>query len=186
MKRLVISVAVASLAVAGAVVPGAVGKSNKRAKVYRATLRPVPVGDYGLLAQSRGKAQMVDGKKNNKISIHVRKLTPGVTYTWHIHKVAATVAHPCNAPSATDEGVPGWTYRKLKANSAGNANSKAKSKTFAADPDSKYYVDVHLPAADGHGLVFLCGVLHTKQHKAPKGKGHAKAPAKKHTGHGKH
>jgi hypothetical protein len=180
MKRLSIVAAIASLVAAVALVPGAIAHSNNRAHVYRANLRPVPVGDYGLLAHAHGHAQLVDGKKRNKLSIHVRGLAPGVTYAWHIHQAPAGVDKPCNAPSATAPSVDGWTYKALKANAAGNGNSKAKSTTFNADPDATYYVDVHTPS----GLAFLCGVLNTKKHK-PHPPHPAKGHGKNHSGTGK-
>jgi hypothetical protein len=180
MKRPTIVAAVVSLVAAVALVPGAIAHSNKRSHVYRANIRPVPTGDYGRLAHAHGHAQLVDGKRN-KLSIHIRGLAPGTTYAWHIHK--ATSDHPCNAPSATAPAVDGWTYKPLKANAAGNANSKAKSTTFNADPDADYYVDVH--TADS-GLVFLCGVLHTKKHKPHPAKGHGNNHSKTGKGHKNH
>lgn len=188
MKRLTAGAVIASLAVAGAAVPVAGAdkgdkKPSKRAKVYRAKLAPVPVGDYGLLARSRGKAQLVDGKRNDKISIHVRKLSPGVTYGWQIVEAPAGAEFPCTSGTP----VAGWTYKPLKANKGGNANSKGKSKTFTADPDKSYFVGVYLPNG---GEAFLCGELKGKKKKAKKVKDHsakkpaAKKPAgKKHEGH---
>lgn len=167
MKRLTVGALVASLAVAGTAVPfagaakGDKKKPAKRTKVYRAKLAPVPVGDYGMLARSRGKAQMVDGKHNNKISIHVRKLSPGVTYGWRIVEVTGDAEFPC----ASGKAVEGWSYKPLKANAAGNANSKGKSKTFEADPDKSYFVGVYLP---NNGPAFLCGELKAKSKKAKK------------------
>jgi hypothetical protein len=177
MKRLTAGVAIASLAVAGAAVPVAGAakgpkKPSPRAKVYRAKLAPVPVGDYGLLAASRGKAQLVDGKKNDKITINVRKLAPGTTYGWQIVEAAADAPFPCTS------GTPlaGWTYKPLKANAAGNANSKGKSKTFKADSDKSYFVGVYLPNG---GEAFLCGELKAKKKKAKKTKSQVKKQATK-------
>jgi hypothetical protein len=172
MKRLTVGAVIASLAVAGAAVPvagaekGGKKKPAKRTKVYRAKLAPVPVGDYGMLARSRGKAQLVDGKRNDKISIHVRRLSPGVTYGWRIVEVTGDPEFPCTSGTP----VAGWTYKPLKANAGGNANSKGKSKTFKADPEKSYFVGVYLPS---DGAAFLCGELKGKGKKAKKVKDRA-------------
>jgi hypothetical protein len=160
MKSVTVGVAIASLAVAGAAAPVTAKKPSPRAKVYRAKLAPVPVGDYGLLARSRGKAQLVDGKKNNKISIQVRRLSPRVTYGWRIVEAPASATLPCS----TGTPVDGWTYKALKANRAGNANSKGKSRTFTADKAKSYFVGVYLPSGDA----FLCGKLTNKKQKQQK------------------
>lgn len=173
MKSVTVGLALASLAVAGAAAPVTAKKPSPRAKVYRAKLAPVPVGDYGLLARSRGKAQLVDGKKNDKISIQVRRLSPGVTYGWRIVEAPASASLPCS----TGTPVAGWTYKPLKANTAGNANSKGKSKTFKADREKSYFVGVYLPS----GEAFLCGKLTNKKHKPQKTK--KEKQAKEHREH---
>lgn len=178
MKRLIAGAAIASLTIAGAVVPATVGakgakKPSPRAKVLKGKLAPVPVGDYGMLANSRGHFQAVDGKRNDKISIHVRKLAPGTTYAWRIVEAAAGAAYPC----ASGTPVAGWTYKPLKANRSGNANATGRSRTFRYDPEKSYFVGVYL--ADGNA--FLCGELKGKKSKAKaKGKsGDKPAPKSK-------
>jgi len=120
---------------------------GKHAKVLRATL-------------AHGKAQLVDGRKRNKISIHVRGLTPGTTYTWHIHKAASRSGDPC-MPAAPVVTAPygDWVYGTLMANAAGNASAKGRSATFdsRADP-GPFFVDVHL----SDGTVVACGALTSK------------------------
>jgi len=177
MKRLTVGAAIASLVTVGAAA-GPVNakpkppKPSPRAHVYWANLGPVAVGPYGEIPSTRGRAQLVDGKRNDKLSIHVRGLQAGQTYTWHIHKAAAGVADPCASPAATAASAPGWIYRPLTANTSGNGDSQARSFTFSADPAGTYYVDVHM----GDGSVLVCGVLHGKPaHPKPvhplKGKG---------------
>jgi hypothetical protein len=139
------------------------------AKVLRATF-------------AHGKAQLVDGKKHDKISIHLRGLTPGGTYSWHIHKAASTT-DPC-MPTTPMVVTPygDWTYGPLVANPHGNASAKATSATFdnRADP-GPFYVDVH----QADGTVVACGVLkpkhsHADKHFQPRhdteGKGHGHGP----------
>jgi hypothetical protein len=143
MNRFSAGVAIASLAIASTVASGAIAKPSgpsPKAHTYHAELQPVTAG---LVPATRGHAQLVDGKKNNKVSIHVRGLQPGVTYTWHIHRQVTCVTAPCNPPEEL-----GWTYRTLKANDAGKANSKATSSTFSAEPGATYLIDVHLPSSE--------------------------------------
>jgi hypothetical protein len=128
----------------------------KPAKVYRATLTGA--------ASVKGKAQLVDGKKNNKISIHVRGLTPAATYTWHIHKAASDSVNPC-APATPVVVAPygDWQYGALVANEDGNASAKGTSKTFDSPADKgPLYVDVH----QADGAVVACGVLKSKPKKS--------------------
>jgi hypothetical protein len=165
MRQLKLAAAVTCLGAASVVAPVAGAHNDHHARVLRAKLNPVPIGDYGLLAHSRGRVQLVDGKINDKLSIKVKGLSPGTTYPWHLHVAAAGVSNPCAAPPAAAPSVDGWTYRPLKANRAGNASSRARSKTFTFDKTQTYYVDVHLPT----GNAFLCGVLPgSKKHKVHK------------------
>jgi hypothetical protein len=125
----------------------------------------------------RRKAQLVDGKKRNKISIHLRGLAPGDVYGWHVHKAANATDDPC-APTTPMVLAPygDWIYGALTANAHGNASANATSATFDSRADKgPFFVDVHL--ADG--TVVACGVLkgkwhgkhgHAKPHKSVKGK----------------
>jgi hypothetical protein len=157
MNRLSAGAAIASLALASSVVSGAVAKPSKGVRgpkpphSYFAALQPV----QGATATGpTGHAELNDGKKNDKISIHVRGLQPGVTYTWHLHRQVVCIAAPCNAPEE-----PGWAYEPLTANPAGNANAKGVSFTFSADPAATYFVDVHDPS----GAVIAQGVFAAKK-----------------------
>jgi Cu/Zn superoxide dismutase len=155
-----VSVAVACLlALAGVAVA-----NGKGATTYRADLTPVnPAATTAGLATVVGKAQLVDGKKNNKASLHMRGLAADTTYLWHVHEGSC---------AATGAPVPGWTYRTqigangtLTSNAAGNANTKGKSATFNADPAKSYSVNVHV-ATDTNGLpagtIIACGDLQKK------------------------
>lgn len=144
-------------------------KHAKPAKTYKANLGPV--GTDAEYAGIHGKAQLVDGKKKDKVSIHVRGLKAGTTYPWHIHETAAGVTNPCAAGAAQGPIVTAFTYKTLKARKSGNANSSGRSKTFTADPTKSYYVNVHDPAS---GTPIACGVLKGKRAKKPK---KAKKPA---------
>jgi hypothetical protein len=176
---------VGALAFAG--VAGAHG-DHHGAKVYRATLVKTAAADTAQLPDLTGKAQLVDGKKRNKVSIHLRGLKAGETYTWHVHKAANATDDPC-APTTPMVVAPygDWVYGPLTANEDGNASAKAKSATFDSRADKgPFYVDVHL--ADG--TVVACGVLkgkwhgkhgHSKPQKSVKGKEDGQGPK---PGHG--
>jgi hypothetical protein len=154
-----------SLAVAGALaLAGVAVANNQGAKTYRASLTAVtPAAATAGLATVVGKAQLVDGKENNKVSLHMRNLAADTPYLWHVHVGSC----PSGAP------VPGWTYRTqdaagngtLTSNAAGNANTKGKSATFNADPAKRYSVNVHVAAVTNFlpaGTIIACGDLQKK------------------------
>jgi hypothetical protein len=145
---------------------------HQRARTWKATLKPVTADP----AQTtpKGKAQAVVNKNKGKISIHVKGLTPGTTYAWHIHTWPAGQTadfNPC-AVDALQGGILEATYKPLTANADGNAS--AKGTKFTLDPAQQYYVNVH--AAPGIGAPIACGVLTTKATKAPKPKPKQAAP----------
>jgi hypothetical protein len=160
-----IVVTVGALAFAGVAAAHDDHHGAKGAKVYRATLVRTTAADTAQLPDVKGKAQLVDGKKRNKISIHVRGLKPGVAYEWHIHKAANATDDPCAPTAPVVDGTPygDWLYGPLKANEAGNASAKGTSATFDSRADTgPFYVDVHL--ADH--TVIACGVLKSKPKKS--------------------
>jgi hypothetical protein len=161
MTRRITAAAVASIAAIG-VAGVATANSAGSAKTYKASLAAVnPAATTAGLATVAGRAQLVDGKKNNKVSLHVRNLAAGTMYLWHVHEGT------CAAPG---EPVAGWTYRTqdaagngtLTSNESGNANTKGKSATFNADPSKKYSVNVHvakLTNGVAAGTIIACGDL---------------------------
>jgi hypothetical protein len=107
----------------------------------------------------RRQAQLVDGNKNNKVSLHVRNLAANTMYPWHVHEGT------CAAPGAP---VAGWTYRTqdlgangtLTFDESGNANTKGKSATFNTDPTKSYSVNVHVTTLTNRvaaGTIIACG-----------------------------
>jgi hypothetical protein len=179
---------VGALAFAGVATAHGDHHGAKGAKVYRAKLVKTAAADTAQLPGVAGKAQLVDGKKRNKISIHVRGLKPGDTYAWHIHKAANATDDPCAPSAPVVDGTPyaGWMYGALTANEAGNASAKGTSTTFDSRADAgPFYVDVH--TADG--TVIACGVLTSKSKKWHGKNAHAiKRPEPRHSqdskGHG--
>ncbi len=166
MKKLPAIVAVAALAFvpAGALAAKPNPKEKKptpRAKVYKAKIRAVGA-DAAYVTTRFGRAQLVDGKKNNKVTVHFRHLTPGGTYLWHVHQ-ATGPGNPCEDESIGGPPYAGWDWTKVNpftTNAAGNYNKTFKTKTFPVsiaqgDTGFVYYVNVHL--ADG--TVIACGVF---------------------------
>jgi hypothetical protein len=188
MRKLSALVAVAAVAFVPAGALAAKPKpghkhASPRAKAYKATLKPFGP-DAAYVTTRFGRAQLVDGKKNNKVSVHVRGLTPGVSYLWHVHQAKAA-GDPCDASAsgvANPAPYPAFDYpASFTPNAAGNYNKTLKSKTFpvttpGVDSGFVYYVNVHL--ADG--TVIACGVFKGSRKATPKYK---KTHAKK--GHGK-
>src|SRR3954453_1417381 len=149
MTRRITAVAMASIVAIG-VAGVESANSGHSAKAYKASLTAVnPDATTAGLAIVTGKAQLVDGKKNNKVSLHMRNLAADTTYLWHVHEGSC---------AATGAPVAGWTYRTqvgangtLTSNESGNANTKGKSTTFNADPTKSYSVNVHV-ATPTNGL----------------------------------
>ena len=160
MTRRITVAAVASIAAIG-IAGAATADSGHSAKPYRASLAAVnPAATTAGLATIAGKAQLVDGKKNNKLSLHVRNLAASTVYLWHVHE------GDC---AATGAPVAGWTYRTqagangtLTSGASGNANTRGKSATFNADPSKSYSVNVHVSTLTNGlaaGTIIACGDL---------------------------
>jgi hypothetical protein len=164
MTRRIIAAAVASIATIG-IASVATAASSHSAKPYKASLTAVnPAATTAGLPDVAGKAQLVDGKKNNKVSLHMRDLAPDTVYLWHVHEGSC---------AATGAPVAGWTYRTqvgangtLTSNAAGNANTRGKSATFNADPTKSYSVNVHVSTLTNGlaaGTIIACGDLNVNK-----------------------
>jgi hypothetical protein len=139
-------------------------KNGKHAKVSRAQIAANEAATAAGIPDARGRAHLVDGRKKNKVSLHMKGLAPGETYLWHVHQATAE-GDPCvDSAIGNPAPYPGWEYRELTANESGNANSKGRSSTFPVaaeeDVEGDYYVNVHLE----DGTVIACGVLERKGH----------------------
>ena len=156
-RRIITLASLAAVAVAGL----ATANSGHSAKTYKASLTAVnPAATTAGLATVAGQAQLVDGKKNNKVSLHMRHLAPSTMYLWHVHEGTC---------AATGAPVAGWTYRTqqgangtLTSGASGNANTKGKSATFNADPTKSYSVNVHVATLTNGlaaGTIIACGDL---------------------------
>jgi hypothetical protein len=153
------SIAVAACATL-AILPGS-ALAKPRAKVYRGSFEAVGA-DGAYTSGKFGKAQLVDGKRNDKLSVHVRHLGGRTRYVFRL--LQAPVACEEGAPAGTE--VPGWRYRRdgvLRTSRKGNANSWARSHSFTADPGVEYFVGVYTATADRQpGELVLCAELRAK------------------------
>jgi Cu/Zn superoxide dismutase len=171
MTRRITAAAAASIVALG-LAGVAIADSAHSAKTYKASLAAVdPAATTAGLATVVGKAQLVDGKKHNKVSLHMRNLTANTMYLWHVHEGSC---------AATGAPVAGWSYRTqvggngtLTANESGNANTKGRSATFNADPTKSYSVNVHV-ATPTNGLpagsIIACGDLKSSRASGKKAK----------------
>ena len=145
------TIALATL-VAVALVPATA--EAKGSKVLRGNFTLVGSdGDY--VTGKFGKAHLVDGKRNDKLSVHVRRLVKRTTYTFKLQ-----------TGSCGGTEVTGWRYRKLKTSRKGVGNSWARSRTFKAAKGTKYFVAVYAP----DGQLVVCARLSSK------GKSHPHKP----------
>jgi hypothetical protein len=161
MIRPITAAAAASIVALGVAGMATADSGHHSAKTYRASLTAVnPAAITAGVATVAGRAQLVDGKKRNKVSLHMRNLAAGTMYLWHVHEGSC---------AATGAPVAGWTYRTqvatngtLTSNGSGNANTKGKSATFNADPAKSYSVNVHVAAPTNGlpaGTIIACGDL---------------------------
>jgi hypothetical protein len=158
MKRLIAALVVASLAV----VPASAAAKSK-AKVYTGSFT-LAGADGNYVTGKFGTVQLVDGKRNDKLSVHVRRLAARTKYTYKLAQ-----------GSCGGTAVPGWKYRSLKTSRKGVGNATGRSRTFTASKGVKYFVAVYNAAGD---QLVLCAPLRTKA-KKPHGKPHKPAkPAK--------
>ena len=141
-----------------ALAPGtALAHGKHQTKVYKGTFTLVGAdGDY--VTGNFGKAQLVDNKRNDKLSVHVRRVAAKTTYTYKLSQGV------CREGAAGGADVAGFKYKPLKTNRKGVGNSTARSRTFTAKRDVKYSVVVY-----AGGDVVLCAQLRTKYwHGKPK------------------
>src|SRR5829696_6833958 len=111
-----------------------------------------------------GKAQLVDNRKRDKLSVHLRKLAPKTLYTFALYSVPkGTPRCRADAPGGTQETA--FPPKSKKTNKRGNLNAKQRSKTFKADRKKRYFVLVF----DGDQVV-ACAKLDRKGHRKHGGK----------------
>ena len=176
MKRFLALFALLSLTLAlPAVAPAK--KKHKHASHHRTTVLKGSfraVGADGAYTDKKfGKAQLVDNRKRDKLSVHLRRLAPRTTYTFALYSVA-------KGQPRCEEGASGGTQetafapKAKQTNKRGNLNAKQRSRTFKANKAKRYFVLV----SDGTQPV-ACAKLNGKKAKRgckPHRKKHAAKP----------
>jgi hypothetical protein len=186
MKRLLALCALLSLALALPAVAPAKKKgkhAHHRTTVLKGSFRAIGA-DGAYTDKKFGKAQLVDNRKRDKLSVHLRRLAPKTTYTFALYSVA-------KGQPRCEEGASGGTQetafapKSKRTNKRGNLNAKQRSKTFKADAARRYFVLV----SDGAQPV-ACAKLKGKPAKRgckpaakPPAKPHGEKPAKPHPAH---
>jgi hypothetical protein len=178
MKRFLALLALLSLALA---LPAAAPAKKKHKPHHRTTVLKgsfEAIGADGAYTDKKfGKAHLVDNRKRDKLSVHLRRLAPRTAYTFALYSVA-------KGEPRCEEGASGGTQEtafppKTKStNARGHLNAKQRSKTFKVDRARRYFVLVSQGAAP-----VACAKLKGKKKGKPrcrrghgeKGKGHGKA-----------
>jgi hypothetical protein len=121
-------------------------KHGKHAKVSKAKLEAAEDS-----TAVRGRAHLVDGRRHDHVTLHMKGLEPGETYLWEVREGT------CDDEAAA--ASEGWTYRKLTVRDSGNANAKGRSEEFSAGRDDDVSVAVTLE----DGTVVACGDFERKR-----------------------
>ena len=178
MKRLLALCALLALALALPAVAPAKKKgkhAHHRTTVLKGSFRAI--GSDGAYTDKKfGKAQLVDNRKRDKLSVHLRRLAPRTTYTFALYSVAKGQPR-CEEGAAGGTQETAFAPKSKRTNARGNLNAKQRSKTFRADAARRYFVLV----ADGAQPV-ACAKLRGKKAKRGCQPG-AKHPAKRNREH---
>jgi hypothetical protein len=141
MKRFLALLALLSLALAVPATSPA-KKRHKHSKHRTTVLKGSfeAVGADGAYTDKKfGKAHLVDNRKRDKLSVHVRRLAPRTTYTFALYSV------PKGQPRC-EQGASGGTQetafppKSKRTNARGHLNAKQRSKTFKVDRAKRYFV----------------------------------------------
>ena len=151
MKRLLALLALLSLALALPAVAPAKKKhkhaSHHRTTVLKGSFRAVGA-DGAYTDRKFGKAQLVDNRKRDKLSVHLRRLAPRTTYTFALYSVAKGVPR-CEGGASGGTQVTAFPPKAKKTNKRGNLNATKRSRTFRADRAKRYFVLVSRRHAAG-------------------------------------
>jgi hypothetical protein len=149
-KTILAAVPLALLALA---VPSAA--QAKRATTYKAKLAPTAESAI------RGTAKLVDGKRRDKVQLHVKGLAAGAGYTWTLRTA------PAGGDACTGEDVASFSYSALQGRRSGHAKGRARGRAFTGG-SAAYAVVV----SDGAGEDVACFELKSKaQRKADRKQG---------------
>jgi hypothetical protein len=182
MKRMLGLIALLVLALA--LPSGATAKKGHQSKTKNFKGSFYLVGADGAYTDKKfGKAHLQDHKKKDKLHVHVRRLAPNTTYVYGLFSVAKgeDVCKP-GASGGTLEDA--FELKAKKTNSAGNFNSKQRSKTFVADRTERYFVLVFTTKPDGSpDEAVACAALKGKKHKKHANKGQGQGRENRGKGH---
>ena len=162
MKKLFAYLLALSLALA---LPGAATakKHHHKSKHHKTTVLKGSfraVGADGAYTDRKfGKAQLVDNRKRDKLSVHLRHLAPKTEYTFGLYSVPKGTAR-CREGASGGTQETAFPPKTKRTNKAGNLNAKQKSKTFKTDRKKRYFVLV----SDGDQAV-ACAKLDGKKAK---------------------
>ena len=186
MKRLLALCALLSLALALPAVAPAKKKTkhpHHRTTVLKGSFQAIGA-DGAYTDKKFGKAQLVDNRKRDKLSVHLRRLAPRRTYTFALYSVAKGQPR-CEQGASGGTQETAFAPKSKKTNKRGHLNAKQRSKTFKANKARRYFVLV----SDGAQPV-ACAKLNGKHAKRgckpgakPPAKPHGEKPAKPHPGH---
>ena len=168
MKRFLALFALLSLALA---LPAAAPAKKKRHKHphHRTTVLKgsfEAIGADGAYTDKKfGKAQLVDNRKRDKLSVHVRRLAPRWPYTFALYSVAKGQPR-CEEDASGGTQETAFPPKTKTTNARGHLNAKQRSKTFKVDRARRYFVLVY----DGTQVV-ACAKLKGKKKAKPRCKG---------------
>ena len=135
---------------------------GKNAKVSKAHLEATEAATAAGIPDVRGRAHLVDGRKHDHVTLHLKGLEPGETYLWEVREGS------CDDEAAA--ASEGWTYRELTVRDSGNASAKGRSKEFSSGEG-----DVSVAVTLEDDTVVACGTFerkrsrHTSDDDKPKG-----------------
>jgi hypothetical protein len=185
MKRILALLALLSLALVLPVAAPAKKskKSHHHATVLKGTFRAVGA-DGAYTDKKFGKAHLVDNRRRDKLSVHLRHLAPRTVYTFALYSVAKGQPR-CQEGASGGIQETAFAPKSKRTNQRGNLNANQRSKTFHALAGRRYFVLV----SDGTQVV-ACAKLNGKRaragckpHRAHPGKPHGSHPRKSHGEH---
>jgi hypothetical protein len=117
----------------------------------------------------RGHAELVDGKRRDKVQLQVKGLEAGAAYTWSVRSATG------EGDACAGEAVDAFQYGDMTARRKGNSRARSRSREFTAEDGTSYAVVV----TDAEGVDVACGQFLSKADrraaKKKAGKAHGKA-----------
>ena len=140
MKRILALLALLSLALVLPVAAPAKKskKSHHHATVLKGTFRAVGA-DGAYTDKKFGKAHLVDNRKRDKLSVHLRHLAPRTVYTFALYSVAKGQPR-CQEDASGGTQEAAFAPKSKRTNKRGNLNGNQRSKTFQALAGRRYFV----------------------------------------------